>query len=132
MASVLITTIRTPRARNTSTNRSRSRLPLISVTALPGRRGQLPQGTGAHGEAEAGERIAKSPLIARILQSGIPEGAIQLDRRIPPGQLEQPLRIEEPAHLLLGIEHAVAVDSEHAPHHEVPMAEPNSDGRDAP
>jgi hypothetical protein len=76
----------------------------------------FPQGLGAHREAQAGEGIAKRTLISGFLQPRVPEGTGEMDLGTVGGEFEQAAWIEEPAHLLLGIEHAVAVDRQDALH----------------
>ena len=71
---------------------------------------EFAQGLGAHAEAQVGEGIAEGALVGWVLQAQVPEGAAHLQVALAGGPLQQPARIKEPTHLLLGVEHAVAIN----------------------
>ena len=73
---------------------------------------ELAQGLGSNREAQAGEGIAKRALVGGVLEARIPKGTAQLQAFVGLGKGQQPPGIKEPAQLLLGVKHAVAIDSQ--------------------
>ena len=70
------------------------------------------QGLGSNREAQAGEGIAKRTLVGGVLEARIPKGTAQLQAVLGLGKGQQPPGIKEPAQLLLGIKHPMAIDSQ--------------------
>ena len=73
---------------------------------------KLAQGLGSNREPQAGEGIAKRALVGGILEARIPKGTAQLQAVLDLGKGQQAPGIKEPAQLLLGIKHPVAINSQ--------------------